>query len=149
MARPSNTEARRSQIVDGLVMVLSERGYERSSVQAIASAAGLSPGLVHYHFKNKLEILVELVERLDGVLEILGDLPRSARRDSISIPHYVALRSLHSLVAFSETAREVPAVRQLFESVSRDAIEAGPWVVFEEAERLENAASIQPEWDRA
>jgi len=65
MARPSNTEARRQQIVEGLLRVIAERGYERASIAEIAKAAGLSsPGLVHYHFTGKQEILLTLVEQL-------------------------------------------------------------------------------------
>ncbi|NTX12322.1 TetR family transcriptional regulator [Myxococcus sp. CA056] len=64
MPRPSNTEERRQQIVSGLLRVMSERGYERASVNEIAKAAGLSPGLVHYHFSDKQEILLVLVQQL-------------------------------------------------------------------------------------
>lgn len=61
MGRPSNTEERRQQIVDGLRSVMAERGYAGASISAIGKAAGLSPGLVHYHFGSKREILTELV----------------------------------------------------------------------------------------
>ena len=64
MPRPSNREERRAQIVDGLMRVLPEHGYERASVARIAKAAGLSPGLVHHHFENKQAILLALGERL-------------------------------------------------------------------------------------
>jgi TetR/AcrR family transcriptional repressor of bet genes len=64
MARPSNTEERRKQIVQGLLRVMAERGYERASIAEIAKAAGLSPGLVHYHFTQKQEVLLALVEQL-------------------------------------------------------------------------------------
>jgi TetR/AcrR family transcriptional repressor of bet genes len=66
MARPSNTEERRQQIVEGLLRVMAERGYERASISEIARAAGLSQGLVHYHFTEKQEILLTLVEQLAG-----------------------------------------------------------------------------------
>ncbi|AKJ01890.1 TetR family transcriptional regulator [Archangium gephyra] len=66
MARPSNTEERRQQIVQGLLRVMAERGYERASITEIAKAAGLSAGLVHYHFTEKQEILLTLVEQLAG-----------------------------------------------------------------------------------
>ena len=62
MGRPSNKEQRRAQIVTALLRVMSESGYEKASIQSIAKQAELSPGLVHYHFKNKQEILIELVE---------------------------------------------------------------------------------------
>lgn len=64
MARHSNTDERRAQIVAGLMAVMATHGYERASVADVAKHAGLTPGLVHYHFKNKLEILVELVRQL-------------------------------------------------------------------------------------
>ena len=64
MARPRNTEIRRRQIVDGLRHVMADRGYEGASIHAIARAAGLTPGLVHYHFGSKQEILIGLVQLL-------------------------------------------------------------------------------------
>lgn len=73
--RPSNTEHRRAQIVDALLSVMADVGYERATITAIASAAKLAPGLVHYHFDNKHAILVALVERLAEGLEA-----RAARR---------------------------------------------------------------------
>lgn len=68
MARPSNTEERRAQIVDGLMTAMAEHGYDGASVPDIARAAGLSAGLVHYHFENKQEILLVLVEQLSETL---------------------------------------------------------------------------------
>jgi TetR/AcrR family transcriptional repressor of bet genes len=66
MARPSNTEHRRQEIVLGLMSAMAEKGYEKASIQSIAKAAGLSPGLIHYHFKTKLEILIALMTELSG-----------------------------------------------------------------------------------
>jgi TetR/AcrR family transcriptional repressor of bet genes len=62
MARPKNTEQRKKEIVMALLKVMSERGYEKASIQVIAKEAGLSSGLLHYHFKSKQEILLALVE---------------------------------------------------------------------------------------
>ena len=75
MPRPTTTLQRRAQIVASLKIVMANRGYEGASVQAIAKQAGLAPGLVHYHFKSKQEILLELVRNLGDTLE--------ARIDSI------------------------------------------------------------------
>jgi len=70
MPRPTNTAQRRLQIVEAMQRVMGVTGYERASVAAVAEAAGLAPGLIHYHFGNKQEILIELVrmlgERLDA-----------------------------------------------------------------------------------
>ena len=69
MAPPRNTETRRNQIVDGLLEVMHTHGYRGASVAAIARAAGLGSGLVHYHFGDKQEILLALIQRLEGALE--------------------------------------------------------------------------------
>jgi TetR/AcrR family transcriptional regulator, transcriptional repressor of bet genes len=53
--------------------VMAKHGYDGASVADIARAARLTPGLVHYHFKNKQQILLaalgELVARHDAHLE--------------------------------------------------------------------------------
>ena len=69
MGRPSNTAERREQIVEGLLSAMSKGGYAEASVAEIAREAGLAPGLVHYHFANKQEILVALIERLVSGLD--------------------------------------------------------------------------------
>ncbi|MHB8448403.1 MAG: TetR/AcrR family transcriptional regulator [Rudaea sp.] len=64
MSRKPNTDLRRSQIVDALRQVMAVSGYSGATIHAIAAKSGLAPGLVHYHFHDKHEILVELVESL-------------------------------------------------------------------------------------
>ena len=65
LGRRSNTLERREQIVEGLRLVMARNGYEGSSVAEIAGAAGLTPGLVHYHFTSKRAVLLALIENLD------------------------------------------------------------------------------------
>ena len=69
MARPSNTEERRHRIVQGLVAAMARHGYEGATIQLIAKAAGLSSGLIHYHFASKQEILLGLFEHLATLVE--------------------------------------------------------------------------------
>lgn len=64
MARPSNTNERRGQIVAALQAVMAKTGYAGATIAAVAGHAGLAPGLVHYHFRDKREILVALVDSL-------------------------------------------------------------------------------------
>ena len=78
MARSSNTEARRAEITGALLAVIARHGYEKATVQAIAAQAGLAPGLIHYHFKSKQEILVSLIGALAQAahtryVAVLGD----------------------------------------------------------------------------
>jgi TetR/AcrR family transcriptional repressor of bet genes len=69
MARPSNTEERRRQIALGLRRTMAKKGYDGASIGDVAEAAGLAAGLVHYHFADKLEILLAV---LDGLVEEHG-----------------------------------------------------------------------------
>lgn len=64
MARRSNTAERRAQIAGGLLKVMAKRGYDGASIAEVAAAARLTPGLVHYHFKDKREILLSAMEEL-------------------------------------------------------------------------------------
>jgi len=66
MARPSNTDERRAQIVAALMRVMAVHGYEGATVARVAREAGLASGLVHYHFASKADILVALVDGIAG-----------------------------------------------------------------------------------
>jgi TetR/AcrR family transcriptional repressor of bet genes len=61
---PDNTDNRRASIVAAMLPVMARHGYEKATIQAIAREAGLTPGLLHYHFKSKQEILVSLVQAI-------------------------------------------------------------------------------------
>ncbi|WP_438014355.1 TetR family transcriptional regulator [Sorangium sp. So ce315] len=88
MPRPSNTAERRAQIARALLKIMAERGYEGASIGAIAAAAHIAPGLVHYHFESKREILLAAVallaqdhrDRLDRLLAAAGDDPAAELR---------------------------------------------------------------------
>lgn len=68
MSRASNTAARRLQIVEAMSKVMARSGYEGATINAVAEEAGLTPGLVHYHFKSKLEILLSLISGLENAV---------------------------------------------------------------------------------
>ncbi len=64
MPRPSNTKYRRIQIAEAMMKLMAARGYDRTSMSGIAEASGLSQGLIHYHFKNKQEILLMVLQMM-------------------------------------------------------------------------------------
>jgi AcrR family transcriptional regulator len=55
---------RRQQIVLAAYRVASMRGLESLTIRAVAMQAGLSHGLVHFHFKKKADLLDSLLEWL-------------------------------------------------------------------------------------
>ena len=56
---------RRGQIIRAAATVLGRLGYSDSSVKQIAREAGVAPGLVHYYFTSKEELLVAVVHDLE------------------------------------------------------------------------------------
>jgi TetR/AcrR family transcriptional repressor of bet genes len=95
MSRASNTDARRAQIVNALVSVMAKHGYDGASIADVAKRAGLTPGLVHYHFKNKLEILVEAVRALAGNHARMLDAALADKDDDDAAAQLVAFIEIH------------------------------------------------------
>lgn len=60
-AQESNTGNRLSQIVDAAQRCLARDGYANVSIKDIASEAGVAPGLVHYYFSSKEDLLIAAV----------------------------------------------------------------------------------------
>ncbi|GAB2962059.1 TetR/AcrR family transcriptional regulator [Nonomuraea fastidiosa] len=59
-------EARRAQIVAAAIEVIAEAGYGQASLARIAKHAGISKGVISYHFAGKDELMEEVVERTYG-----------------------------------------------------------------------------------
>jgi AcrR family transcriptional regulator len=62
-------EARRAQLVQTAIDVLAAEGYERASLSVIARAAGVSKGVISYHFDGKDELLREVVAHVSSQAE--------------------------------------------------------------------------------
>lgn len=52
--------------------VMASSGYGGATIPLIAQAAGLTTGLVHYHFDSKQAILIELIKHLTALVEVRG-----------------------------------------------------------------------------
>ena len=57
----------REHIIEGARKVLAKRGYDRASIKEIARAARVAPGLVHYYFKTKDDLLVAVCQRASEI----------------------------------------------------------------------------------
>jgi AcrR family transcriptional regulator len=60
---PTKGEATRNRILDASEVLFAQNGYIGTSLRDIAKAAGVTMGLVHYHFGNKHLILDAALER--------------------------------------------------------------------------------------
>ncbi|MGH3424030.1 MAG: TetR family transcriptional regulator [Nocardioidaceae bacterium] len=75
-AGESNT---REQIIDAARLEFAEKGYDRTSMRAVARLAGVDPALVHHYFDGKEELFLASME-----------LPKSARDGltaALRVPH--------------------------------------------------------------
>jgi TetR/AcrR family transcriptional regulator, transcriptional repressor of bet genes len=68
LGRHKNTNLRQKQIVEGFAKAISELGYAGASIAIIAEKADLTPGLIHYHFNSKEEILKALIKEMSVYL---------------------------------------------------------------------------------
>lgn len=112
MARKTKEEAQRTrqQIIDAARIVFHEHGVARSSLEQVATTAGLTRGAVYWHFKDKAElflamredVFIPLTERLDAILF----------SDEYSDP-LDAIEA--SLKAFFQVLEDCPTVRQVLE----------------------------------
>src|SRR6478735_4474870 len=80
---------RRDQILDTANALFAERAYDEVSVEDIASAAGVTRGLVHHYFGGRKDVYIGLRERIGAQREDELRLPegRSSRArvaDSVS-----------------------------------------------------------------
>jgi AcrR family transcriptional regulator len=71
MPRIVDRDKKRSEIAQKSIEVLAKRGFQATTIQEIADAAGLGKGTVYHYFKTKEEILSAVSE------EILHEMERS------------------------------------------------------------------------
>ena len=57
--RKLSRETRRAQVIEATIEVLAEQGYARTTLTDVARRAGISHGLVNFHFQTKDALLAE------------------------------------------------------------------------------------------
>lgn len=62
--RTQSRDARRAQLIEATIQSLAERGFSRTTVTDVAARAGISHGLVLFHFQSKDNLLAETLDFL-------------------------------------------------------------------------------------
>jgi AcrR family transcriptional regulator len=72
---------RREQILDAANALFAQRAYDEVSIEDIATAAGVTRGLVHHYFGGRKDVYIGLLERLGAQREqhLRAPVGRSAR----------------------------------------------------------------------
>jgi AcrR family transcriptional regulator len=69
MPRIVDRERKRSEIAQKAIEVLARRGFQATTIQEIADAAGLGKGTIYHYFKTKEEILSVVSEEIFHEME--------------------------------------------------------------------------------
>lgn len=85
-ARKATKETRQLQLIEATIDSLAKRGYSDTTLADVADGAGLSRGIVNFHFESKEKLLVATLQHMadeyatnwNGLLEKAG--PRAADR---------------------------------------------------------------------
>ena len=81
--RKLSREARREQLIEATIDIIARRGFARTTLTDVARQAGLSHGLVNFHFESKEKLLSETLVYLadeyernwTAALELAGPAP--------------------------------------------------------------------------
>lgn len=57
-------EARRAQIIEAAISTIADAGFSNASLARIAKQAGISKGVISYHFSGKDELMEQVVARV-------------------------------------------------------------------------------------
>lgn len=106
-ARPATKKEQREASVEGLLQaalgLFVSQGYRHTTVDQIASAAGLTKGAVYFYFRNKETLLAQLLDRVEEVV-VDGMVTRVARAGPAATDKMIAF--VHGQAALGVDAWE-------------------------------------------
>jgi AcrR family transcriptional regulator len=71
-AKPQDPkEARRQEILDAALAAFSEKGFDKTSMDDVVRASGLSKGTLYWYFDNKQSLFAALVERMFKEMDVV------------------------------------------------------------------------------
>jgi AcrR family transcriptional regulator len=83
----------RERLIAAGYTILSEKGYEATTVKEVARVAGVSPGLFHYYFASKDELLVAVLHEAGRRYgQMMQDLRAAVPADHFLEAAFAALR---------------------------------------------------------
>jgi AcrR family transcriptional regulator len=111
-ARAQQRQRTQERILAEAVRLFVERGYERTTIRAIAGAAGVDAGLVIHYFGSKQQLYEQVTApnpapKLTGTAEEVCDQILSQLAESMSHPPLRSLAVLRSMLTHPESAQAV------------------------------------------
>src|SRR5687768_9340426 len=106
---PARMEARRREILVAAAQVFARDGYSYATLDDVAAQMGVSRGVIYYYFRNKEEILVEILATASGEAVVRLE-AIIARGDPPDVTLQAALRDLAAHL-FTDIPRYATLVR--------------------------------------
>jgi TetR/AcrR family transcriptional repressor of bet genes len=75
-------ETRQLQLIEATIATIGRRGYAATTLSHVASAAGMSPGIVNFYFRTKEQLLAATLEFIAGEYETSWRTQLAAAGDS-------------------------------------------------------------------
>lgn len=124
LGRSATREVRRQQLIDATIDCLARHGFAGITMAQVAEAAGLSQGIINFHFQSKEALLLETLAFMDReyretwqqALEAAGDDPKdrlSALLDSDFDPAVCNRKKIAVWHAFFGEAKARPTYRKI------------------------------------
>jgi len=107
MVRRTKEEAQvtRTRILDTAEQVFQEKGVSRTTLEAIAAAAGVTRGAIYWHFKNKADLFDALMQRVSLPMEEKAACGSDAMEDPIGFVRGCALAWIDRVTTDSQCQR--------------------------------------------
>jgi transcriptional repressor BetI len=129
--RKASKEVRQSQLIEATIDSLAKRGYSETTMADVADGAGLSRGIVNFHFESKEKLLIATLQHMydeysahwRSALQKAGDDPAEQLHALVSADFDRAIcnkRKLAAWCAFWGEAKSRPTYQAL--SSARDAV---------------------------
>lgn len=110
-------QARRAQIIAAAVEVIAEMGFAKASLARIAQHAGISKGVISYHFAGKEELMVQIV------IQVYADISEAVVPRILAEENQNAMLRRH-ITAVAEHMRghrdQLAALTEIFTHLRRD-----------------------------
>jgi TetR/AcrR family transcriptional regulator, regulator of cefoperazone and chloramphenicol sensitivity len=135
MQEPGRDSVSRQRVIDAAIACILDQGFYRASTNAIAERAGVSWGVIQYHFGNRetlmLAVLQEGAQRLNDILlaaDITGDAiaERVAQYMDILAKYYGSVDYLAFTQVLTNLAHDPRTSRQTRETMARIGESANP-----------------------
>lgn len=102
-------DARRSQILDAATQVFADKGFHGATIREVARTAQLADGTIYLYFKNKSDLLLGILNRLNESERRASDLAQSLTGD-VDVRSFFTSYVRHRMEVLDKNLRAFQAV---------------------------------------